>query len=339
VFLKLDGQRLTITVSYDGITHRVFLHPTTVLELQRTYTVEFSPNVKALDGTPLPAGVFFQFTTNSLRRIAYDYPAEDDLEGPVACLGWGGTKGPDGNIFYDVYASTDSVAVARRATPVLQHTVFTRYLGASAWPLGTRLYWAVSSENQTTHERMDGDVRTFRVLDASTPLDSVVIRAQDSGSNNVRNAASTQSCGTLNLQAGPSWNAGVHWNFTPLPANVRIASATMQLFFVDILANTYNATRPTVWMAQNEWLACVMRSPGPPYTEGSGLLASAVQGSATRNDFTSDRLSAFLEAQYRHRTLLPGTLIRALSDTNFNSPGVADQTKSPQIVVRFYRLP
>jgi Big-like domain-containing protein len=339
VFLKLDGQRVPITVSYDGITRRVFLHPTIVLQLQRTYTVEFSTNIRSLDGTPLPEGVFFQFTTNSLRRIAYDYPITNDLEGPVACLGWGGSKGLDGNIFYDVYTSDDSVAVARRTTPVLQHSVFTRYLSATAWPLGARVYWAVTSENLTTHERMNGEVNTFRVLDGSTPLESMVIKALDHGSNSIRNSATNQSCNTVVLPSGPSWNAGIHWNYLTLPDNIRIASVTMELFFIDILAGNFNGTKPSVWMAQNDWLPCVMRGGGPPFIELSGLLANAAPFDDHRNDFTSDRLSAFIEAQYRHRTLLPGTLIRTLTDTNFNSPILADQSKVPQIVVRFYRLP
>ena len=340
VFLKLDGQRVPITVSYDGITRRVFLHPTVVLALQRTYTAEFSPNVKGLDGTPLPAGVFFQFTTNSLRRLAYDYPLVNDLEGPMACLGWGGSVSLDGNLFYDVYASEDSVAVARRTTPVLQHSVFRRYLGATTWPLGARVYWAVTSENESTRERMPGEVRSFRTLDASTPIDSVVIKAQDYGSNSIRNSANTQSCGLTLLQSGPSWNAGIHWNYVSIPANVRFAGATMELFFTDQLAGNFDATKPVAWMAQNDWQACVMRGGGPPFIESSGgLLANAVSFNSTRNDFTSDRLSAFLEAQYRHRTMLPGTLIRTLTDTIFNSPGLSDPTKTPQIVVRFYRLP
>lgn len=339
VFLKLDGQRITITVSYDVTTRRVFLHPTSVLALQRTYTVEFSPNVRGLDGTPLPPGVFFQFTTNSLRRILYDYPAEQALEGPVSSLGWGGTKGPDGNIFYEVYASSDSLAVVRRATPILQRSVFTRYLTNTAWPLGTRIWWAVTSENLTTHERMDGDIHSFQVLDASTPLESVVIKAQDHGSNFVRAAATTQFCASLILPAGPLWNAGIHWNYGPLPANIRIASATMQISFTSILANTFNGTKPSVWQAQNDWVACIMRGGGAPFVEQSGLLASAVQADSIRNDFASDRLSSFLEAQYRHRTLLSGTLIRAIGDTNFNSPFFADPTKVPQVLVSFYRLP
>lgn len=339
VYLKLDGQRLPITVSYDGISRRIFLHPTVVLALQRTYTAEFSTSVKGLDGTPLPEGVYFQFTTNSLRRISYDYPLVNDLEGPVACLGWGGSVSLDGNLFFDVYASGDSVAVARRATPVLQHTVFRRFLGASAWPLGARIYWAVTSENETTHERMDGNVQSFRTLDPSTPMDSVVMKALDYGSNNIRSSATTQSCNTQLLQSGPSWNAGIHWNYASIPANVRLAGATMELSFTDPLAGSFNATKPTAWLAQNDWQACVMRGGGLPFTEATGLLASAVPYDSTRNDFTSDRLAGFVEAQYRHRTMLPGTLIRTLTDTNFNSPALIDQTKVPQVVVRFYRLP
>jgi hypothetical protein len=338
-FLKLDGQRVPITVSYDGITRRVFLHPTVMLALQRTYTAEFSTNIKGLDGTPLPEGVYFQFTTNSLRRVAYDYPLVNDLEGPVACLGWGGSGSLDGNVFFDVYASADSVAVARRMTPVLQHTVFRRFLGATAWPLGARIYWAVTSENETTHERMDGDVQSFRTLDPSTPIDSVVMKAQDYGSNNIRSSATTQSCNTQLLQSGPSWNAGIHWNYASIPGNVRIAGATMEISFTDPFAGRFPTTQPTAWMAQNDWQACVMRGGGPPFTEASGLLASAVAFDSLRNDFTSDRLAAFIEAQYRRRTMLPGTLIRTLTDINFNSPALIDQTKVPQVVVRFYRLP
>src|ERR1051325_9619371 len=77
VFLKLDGQRVAITTNYDGSTRRIFVHPIPLLELQRTYTVEFSPGVKGFDGTPLPTDVFYQFTTNSLRRVVYDYPVDD----------------------------------------------------------------------------------------------------------------------------------------------------------------------------------------------------------------------------------------------------------------------
>jgi hypothetical protein len=143
----------------------------------------------------------------------------------------------------------------------------------------------------------------------------------------------------LVLPSGPSWNAGIHWNYLAIPDNVRIAGATMSLFFTDPLAGNFNTTQPAAWMAQNEFQACVMRGRGPPFIEQSGLLANAVSITPTRNDLTSDRLAAFVEAQYRHRTMLPGVLIRTLTDTNFNSPGLSDLSKVPRVTVRFYRLP
>ncbi|HXS23174.1 MAG TPA: Ig-like domain-containing protein, partial [Gemmatimonadales bacterium] len=194
VYLKLDAQRIPITVSYDATSHRVTLKPTVVLELQRTYTVEFSTTIKGTDGTPLAPGVFFQFTTNSLRRPVYDYPLTSSLEGPVATLGWGGTQGPTNNLFYEVYVSTDSSAVKTRTAPMLARSVFTRYVPAVGWPLGTTVYWAVTSENLTTHERLDGSLRSFQTLDPSTPLDSVTITTLDHGSKAAGNTP--QSCNT-----------------------------------------------------------------------------------------------------------------------------------------------
>src|SRR5215467_1039875 len=117
VYLKLDGQRIPITVAYDAASQRVTLTPEVVLQLQRTYTVEFSTAVKGADGTPIAPGVFYQFTTNSLRRPSYDFPVAA-LEGPVATLGWGGTQGPSGNILFELYASTDSNAVLARTAPM-----------------------------------------------------------------------------------------------------------------------------------------------------------------------------------------------------------------------------
>ena len=58
------------------------------LALRRTYTAEFTPNVRGIDGTPLPPNVYFQFTTNSVPRVRYDYPTENALEGPVAPPAW-----------------------------------------------------------------------------------------------------------------------------------------------------------------------------------------------------------------------------------------------------------
>ena len=338
VFLKLDGQRNAIGVTYDGFTRRILLKPAVTLALQRTYTVEFSTSIHTSDGTPIAPGVFFQFTTNSLRRVPYDFPAQGALEGPVTSLGWGGVTGPNANILYEIYASTDSLAIERRSAPPLARFVFTRLVPDRAWSLGATVFWAVTSENQTTHERLPGPVRRFRVVDPSTPLDSLTIIARDHGSfdGRVRNTA---YCNRPELPCGPNFNGSIHWDYTALPPAVHFAGATMRLFTSDGFAGTILAAQPTVWMAQNEWIACSVGSPGPPFNESTGLLASGVEASVTEADFSADRLAALLEAQYRGRTLVYGTLVRAEVNTSFQSTLAPDVTLRPQVVVRFYRLP
>ena len=337
-YLKLDGQRLAIDVSYDGITRRVFLRPRVTLALQRTYTAEFSPSIKGLDGTPLPEGVFFQFTTNSLRRVTYDFPVEDALEGRVTALGWAGTIGAQSNIFHEVYASEDSAAVVQRTAPILQRTVFTRFVAASVWRPGSRVWWAVTSENLVTRERENGPLRSFRVLDDAVLIDSLVVRLQDFGGGTVQNR-NTQFCASQLLPCGPSFNGALHWNFGVLPANARIVDVRMRLWFSDGSSGLFPTTLPAVWLAQNDWSACAVGAPGPPFNETSGLLASAYTVDASEMGFQSTRLAAFAEAAMRRRTFVYGTLIRMQANANVHSPNSNDQAKVPLMVVRFQRLP
>jgi hypothetical protein len=339
VFLKLDGQRIPITVAYEELTRRIFVHPTVTLELQRTYTVDFTPAVFTSDGTPLPEGVFFQFTTNSLRRPRYDYPAEGALEGPLATLGWGGTQGPVGQLWYELYAGPDSIQVEQRTAPRLQYNVFTRFVPAESWPAGQRIYWAITSENITTGERLPGEVKSFQVLDGSIPAQSVDLIMRDWGSNDIRNR-NTQYCNRGTIPVGPGFNGGVHWDYSRLPVGARVVGATMTGFLPDIEAGRFNSIKPvTVWMTQNDWQACTMIAPGPPWNEMTGLLASATEASSTRLDFTSPRLGAFLEAQARGRTLITGLVIRGTENFDFQSPISLDPSQSPRVTVQYQLLP
>ena len=337
VYLKLDAQRIPITVSYDGITQRVVLKPMVALDLQRTYTVDFSTAVKGADGEPLPSGVFFQFTTNSLRRPVYDYPVAPALEGPLATLGWGGTQIPVNNIVYELYASTDSAAVLARTAPRLARSVFTRFLPATAWPMGSTIYWSVTSENQTTHERLDGSMQSFRTLDPGTPLDSITIQARDHGSRS--QTSSTQQCNSTFFSCGGAFNGAVHWDVSQLPADARLQSATFTMTISPSDTATVESAQPALWMSQNDWVPCSIISPGPPYTELSGFLATSTPGPARTASFRSDRLTGLLEAQLRSRTMLYGTLVRAAHVIAFHSTVSGDIGSRPSAVVRFYRVP
>jgi len=339
VFLKLDGQRAPIAVTYDALTRRIFLKPTALLELQRTYTADFSTSVRGLDGTPLAPGVFFQFTTNSLRRVPYDYPAPGALEGPLSAIGWGGTQGPLDNFFYDLYASTDSVAVASRSIPPLVHSVFTRFLPESAWPAGRTIYWAITNENRTTHERLNSRMTSFRTIDPSTPIDSVVILTRDHGDNDNRTRPFPAYCARADLPSGPNFNASVHWDLSPIPAGVLVASATVKLTLEPPFAGTVPAANPTIWLAQNDWTACNVQVPGPPFTDPTGQLAPGTAADPVHTLFTSDRLAAFFEALYRGRTLIYGTVVKTDVNTTFYSPVNVDVAIRPQAVIRFYRPP
>lgn len=339
VFLKLDGQRVPSAITYEGITRRVVVKPTVVLALQRTYTVEISTAVHAVDGTPMPPGLFFQFTTNSLRRVVYDYPVAGVLEGPVVTFGWGGTQGPTNNITYEVYAGTDSLAVSARATPFLQRSVFTRFVPSARWPQGQRVFWAITAENLTTHEREHGAVQSFQVIDTSAPLDSVTILAADFGSVDTRQRITTQFCNSQNWPCGPNCNAAVHWNYAPLGPGAMIESVRMRVVMQDSSAGRYSYKQPSVWMSQNNWTPCTVISPGPPFNEVSGFLSGSDSTSTTEISFRGTRLAAFLEAQYRGRTLLTGVVLRSLENVFFHSPLVGDPARVPNIVIRFYRPP
>jgi hypothetical protein len=337
VYLKLDGQRVPITVGYEAATQRVTLAPRVLLELQRTYTVEFSTAVKGADGAPLASGVFYQFTTNSLRRPAYDFPLASSPEGPVATLGWGGTQGPTNNILYELYASTDSNAVIARTTPMLTRSVFTRFVPAVAWPMGTTIYWALTAENVTTHERLAGSLESFQTLEASTPLDSVTIPAHDHGSKSATSNA--QSCSSQNFTTGGSFNGAVHWDVAQIPGDAKLQSVTLKLNIWPTDTSTVQGSQPVLWMAQNDWLPCSMNSPGPPFNELSGFLAPATTEDSKTAVFRSDRLAALLEAQLRARGLLYGTLIKASHAVSFHSTNSGDVASRPSAVIRFYRVP
>lgn len=339
VFLKLDGQRIPVTVAYDTVTRRIALHPTVTLELLRTYTVEFTSAVLGSDGTPLPEGVFFQFTTNSLRRPSYDYPVSGALEGPLVTLGWGGTQGPLNELFYEVYASTDSLEVVQRTAPMLQRSVFTRLVPSASWPQGQRVFWAVTTENLVTHERLPGTVQSFQVMDASVPVQTITVNVRDWGSNDIRNR-NTQYCSRNTIPVGPGFNGGIHWDYNRLPADARVVSVTMAGYLTDLEAGRFNGIKPvTVWMSQNDWQNCSMIAPGPPYNELSGLLATATEASPTRLEFTSPRLGAFVEAQARRRTLVTGLVIRGADNFNFQSPTANDPLVVPRILVQYQQLP
>jgi hypothetical protein len=181
-------------------------------------------------------------------------------------------------------------------------------------------------------------LRSFQVTDGSARIDSVVIRALDHGSSSITNR-NVQSCNSPLFGCGPSANAAVHWNFTGLPADARIVDARLRMWFTDQFSGSFAASRPAVWMAQNEWVACAITAPGPPFAEPSGFLASADSVSSLEFGFRSDRLSAAVEALARRRSFIFSTVFRTSINVNLHSTLSGEDTKTPVMVVRYQRLP
>jgi hypothetical protein len=333
VYLKLDTQRLPITVSYEGLSRRILVRPAITLDLQKTYTVELSPRIRAFQGDSLGARAFFQFTTNSLRRVTYSYPAMGATEGPFTSLGWSGNGPINGNISYEIYAGTDSALVASRSLPYLQRAVFLYLLPRTRWPSGADIYWTVTAVNLTSGERLNGDLRRFRTYAADAPVDSVVVGLLDWGGRS--QSSSQQQCNAALLSASPSHNSGMHFAMTGQPNTLQVAGARIELPVPDPYAANINSIAPTLVFAQNEWSACSFSFPGPPYPEANSVLGTgAAGGRPNLAVFESDAIAAFLEGQAR-RLPYYGFVLRSPSLIQYGTQPLSGVT--PRAVVYYYR--
>jgi hypothetical protein len=331
VFLKLDGQRINCGVAYEASTRKIHITSRTTLLLQRTYTVEFTPAIESAEGVPLAKTLFFQFTTNSLRRIVYDWPPQGGVAGPLTRLAWGGSQGPVNETKFRVYADPDSMSVANRTTAPLQDNVFTRLLPSAAWPRGTRIYWAVTSENVPTHELMHGPVTWFDVIGDAAVERTLIVHGKDHGSRNAQNTISY--CANVELPCGPAFNGAIHWNLVDLPLGALITGATVRLAATQ--NNRYSTSLPFLTLSQNEWVACSIVNPGPPYPEVNGMLSTATPVDTIRVDFSDPRLGAFFEAYLGKDPYTFGTLVRALSTISYSSPLQGDPTRQPFATIRY----
>ena len=333
VYLKLDTRRTPITVQYQRGVNRIQILPRYPLELGRTYTAEVSAHVRTTAGDSLGAPLRWQFTTNTLRRITYTLPEAGALEGPHALLQWGGNGGPSNTLMYEVYASSDSAAVANRTIAPVQTSVFVNYLPRMAWASGRRTFWAVTAINLTTGERLGGDVTSFDVYPADAPTDSVVLSVADFGGAGSNNRV--QFCATTTIQTGPAFNSGVRWTIGSHFPDVHVADARLTMYATAGSAAAVGGANTQAWFAQNTWGACAFTLGGAPYAEVNGLLSGATVN-GLRADFRDPGLAAFVEAAGRwggwNGVLFRGTGNVTWEVMNGPNPG-------PSLTVWYYRTP
>ena len=88
-------------------------------------------------------------------------------------------------------------------------------------------------------------------------------------------------------------------------------------------------------MAQNDWAACTINAPGPPYAELTGLLSNSVALDNIRVQLTDPRLAAFVEAKHRRYSFIHGMLLRTNQNIHYHSPFSPDGEKQPTLEVRY----
>uniref|UniRef100_A0A832MJ69 SbsA Ig-like domain-containing protein n=1 Tax=Eiseniibacteriota bacterium TaxID=2212470 RepID=A0A832MJ69_UNCEI len=296
VYLKLDTARQPVTLSWDAARGRLALVPGVRLRLRRTYTVEITPRVRTASGAAVaPQGWFWQFTTNSLRRIARPRPADGVAgESPVTRLAWEATDAESGPVDYVAWIGPDSAAIAQRAVAPIAASRRATWFPRSPWPLGTRLYWTVSATHVETRERMDGPVWRFDTLPPDTPLDSIVVAPASWGY--CQHSTGRSFCGSGQIVAGQSYTNAIRWR---MPGGDALRLAAARVTFGTSTSQAPAAYRPALFATEGAWEGCSVTQNRPahdPLLELASDGASLNTGAVT---FRSTLFAAHLEASVR----------------------------------------
>lgn len=293
VFLKVDTQRLPVTVRYESATRTLRIVPQAQLALRRTHTVEITPRVHTQDGGAFASTWFWQFTTNSLRYLdPPDPPAGATNVSPVTPLVWNGTEASAGGVIYQIYSGPDSAQVAARTgTPVAT----TRFYSFATTPRPPgALYWAVHAVNQSTGETLDSPVWRFEVIADGTPVDSVIVALRWWGYFFTPRPALT--CNPAQLPTGASYISAARWDVGAIPTRTQLAAAALlcnTTTVIDVALRVPSIYATTAPVRDN----CLIINPGPPFAdEALGPLAFARSGPANQLRYDTALFASHLQA-------------------------------------------
>ncbi len=299
VFFKADTQRLPATLSWDPSTRRLGIAPLARLGLRKTYTIELTPALGFVDGSTLGQIYAWQFTTNSLRRPSGPLPSDGRLEqSPFVALRWSGlTESSAGPISYEIHSGADSASTTDPALPAKGSTPAPPFVPRTRWRQEGINYWAVHAINGATGERLVGPVWRFTTFPVNAAYDSILISIIDW--NWVEpSGQGRQRCNEDSLVMGPTMVSTIRWNLAPLDTTVRLTGAAIDLS--PRLSNIPAVAGPSVWEANAAFPGCAHGFPGPPSTnEANGKLADAAVLTPERIRFSSDTLTAHIEATRR----------------------------------------
>lgn len=333
VFLKLDTQRLPVTLAYDPATRTLTLRPQAGLKLRRTYTVELSPRVATADGVALDSTYFWQFTTTSLRRLAHPVPADGAVgRSPFASLAWDATESSVGLVRFEVYSGADSAAVAARAGAP-RVTYFPYAWTPSPRAFDSVLWWAVRATNTETGETTESPVWRFQTLPAGTPIDSVVVPLATFCTVNPRSPTST-GCNATSLTIGSSFNTAIRWSLAGLPADARVAGARMMLW--PVVTSSLNTSGTTIHATTTAFDGCAATLTSPQRDAFYGVLARGAYDPVTQVlTLTGDSLAAHVQVAWQSG--LPSGYSFSASGGFTVTSSVGSEARAPRLRVYLYR--
>jgi hypothetical protein len=270
----------------------------------------------------------WQFITSSIRRAVYERPSPDTLASPVAYLKWRSPESSSNTVVFELYAGPDSAAIAARSVPYLYRGSSGTYLPRAYWPAGARTYWAVTTYQLQTGERLDSPVTSFAVYAADAPTVDLTLPVSDWGGFQQGNR--TQFCNATAISIGPSYSAGMHFPLANYPDIINIARVRVTMSKVSGSGAT---TGVGICATTGAWTACAAAYPGPPFADQAGPLAMATSVNGVDMVFDSAALAAQVEVMKRLTTYASGFAFTNPSGTI----GVATNAlPQPTMVLTYY---
>ena len=294
VRLRVDTGRIPAAVSWEPEIRRIHIRPSGPLMIRRTHTVELRSGITTADGRALGHTYQWQFTTFSVRRPGTPLPADGTWsESPFVTLFWDSTESSPGMIAYELFAGKDSERVATRALPAVSLDR-AYYVPRRRWGSDSTTYWSVTAVNRSTGDSLEGPVWSFHTLPPDAPVETIMVPVSDWGDYDVLRD-SLNCLKTTFTAGGGRYNAAVRWR-TNLIGPRKVASAKVSL---RLASAVFNPGDVALWYATGYWSACTMGVPGPPFTEPGGQLTTNARLGDHVVVFTSDFLTAHIEASLR----------------------------------------
>ena len=324
VFLKVDTRRIPVSFSLSDSNRLMTLRPQAELELRRTHTVEITTKVKTTEGGSLDQTYFWQFRTTSVRRVEQPQPIDgSQTAGPFVPLLWRPTDASAGPVDYDVYVSTDSIAVANGSAE--SSTGSAAYWVPSAqWDSATRFYWRVHARNRETGDEDTGPVWSFATLPGNTPKATFQLNVMDSGTWDGRANVRRWRC--PDIVGGSTYSNAIRFNMDRFDPTWVLADA-----YLEIAPSTaVTDHNPSLWELAAPIVPCDgLGTEAPPVR---GFLAGGVVQPSGFVRFHSVGFISRLQGRVSRQPYFLDYSIQATRTLTF-------QSLSPNIWVEYYLLP